>query len=219
MNGFDLIKSSFLMRGISSSEISEAISLLSPREIEYPKGAVLASVGEKVCTLRFLLRGSALVYRDSEHRTLLSRLDIGDCFGAANLFSEASTYPTEIVSSTAVCCIETDEASLVSLFAKHPVSALNYISFLSEKIRFLNRRIGDFSCSSAEKKVARLLLLSLNGSEAVTLGNLRQTAESMGLGRASLYRVLSDFERRGLLLKDGKQITVLNIKELKGILS
>lgn len=219
MNRFDILRESFLLRGIPENDFAQAIAILSPTVTEYPKGAVLASVGEQVRALRFIKCGSALVFRDSEHRTLLSHLNVGDCFGAANLFSNASTYPTEIVSGSAVTCIEISESSLVSFFAKYISSALNYITYLSEKIRFLNRRVGDFSCGSAEKKVARLLLLSLDEGATLMLGNLRRTAESMGLGRASLYRVLTDLERRKLILKDGKQITVLNVNELKGILS
>jgi CRP-like cAMP-binding protein len=186
---------------------------------EHPRGSVLASVGERVCTLRFIVRGSAFVYRDPEHRTLLSRLGVGDCFGVANLFAASPTYPTEIVASTSVTTVEITEAALTALFSQYTTSALNYISFLSERIRFLNRRIADFSCGSAEKKVARLLCLSADGSAPLMLGNLRQTSESMGLGRASLYRVLSDLEERGIIRKDGKEITILKFNDLKGILS
>ena len=152
-------------------------------------------------------------------RILLSQLSVGDCFGVANLFASSPTYPTEIVASTLVTTVEITESALTALFSKHTTSALNYISFLSERIRFLNRRVADFSCGTAEKKVARLLTLSENGSAPLMLGNLRQTAESMGLGRASLYRVLSDLEQRGIIRKDGKEITVLKPNDLKGILS
>ncbi len=219
MVGFEVIRDSFLLHGIPAEEIPEVLALLEPRRIEYPKGSVLASVGERVCSLRFLARGCAIVFRDPEHRTLLSRLDVSDCFGVANLFAQSPTYPTEIVADAPVVCLEITESALASLFSRYPTSALNYISFLSERIRFLNRRVGDFSCGSAVKKVARLLCLSIDGSGPLTLGNLRQTAESMGLGRASLYRVLSDLEQRGIIRKDGKQITVLKHNELKGILS
>ena len=219
MDKFKVLKESFLLRNIPESALDDAISLLSPLEANFAKSAVLATVGERVQSLRFITKGHALVFRDPEHKTLLSRLDPGDCFGVANLFSDFPTQPTEIVADAQLSLIEVDEAPLIALFAQHPCSALNYISFLSDKIRFLNRRIADFSCGSAEKKVARLLLLSDGGASLLTLGNLRQTAESMGLGRASLYRVLSEFESRNLILKDGKQIAILDPNGLKGILS
>lgn len=213
------IQNSFLLKGIPESELESAVSLLSPTVTEHPKGCVLAAVGEAVRELRFLERGSALVYRDAEHKTILSRLGPGDCFGAANLFGEDPTYPTEIVSDSAVTCIRISEADLVSFFTAYSASALNYIAFLSNKIRFLNRRVGDFSCGSAEKKVARLLILSLDEGDSLMLGNLCRTAEEIGLGRASLYRVLADLEGRDIIRKDGKKITVLNTNQLKGILS
>ena len=219
MDDFTALKQSFLLCGLNVEEQNEAISILSPQISEHAKGDVLASVGDRVCSLRFIARGSASVFRDSEHKVLLNRLDVGDCFGVANLFSDETTYPTEIVADSAVFCINVSEAQLISLFSAKPTSALNYISFLSDKIRFLNKRIGDFSCGSAEKKVVRLLLLSSEQNQILTLGNLSETAEQLGLGRASLYRVLSDLETRGLISKDRKTITILNLNELKGILS
>ena len=219
VTAINVLENSFLLSGVPKAEIPHAVSFLSPRVTTYSKGTVIASIGERVCTLRFVALGRAKVFRDQEHRTLLSRLCDGDCFGVANLFAKSPTYPTEIIADTEVICVEISEAALTTLFSKYPCSALNYISFLSERIRFLNRRVGDFSCGTAEKKVARLLLLSGDESASLTLGNLRLTAESMGLGRASLYRVLSDLEDRKIIIKNGKQITIIDQNELKGILS
>ena len=67
--------------------------------------------------------------------------------------------------------------------------------------------------------MARLLLEASDSDGNVALGNLRAAAESMNLGRASLYRVLTSFTERELIVKDGKQIKILLKEELKGILS
>ena len=214
-----ILLNSFLLKGLGDAERAHALALLSPSTERYEKGEVIASAGDTVTDLRFLALGSAEVFRDPERRVLLNRLGVGDCFGAANLFCEASTYPTEIVAKSAVTCVSVSESRLTELFREIPTSALNYISFLSDRIRFLNRRVGDFSCGSAEKKVARLLLEASDSDGNVALGNLRAAAESMNLGRASLYRVLTSFTERELIVKDGKQIKILLKEELKGILS
>lgn len=221
-NGMDiggLLRTSPIFRSLSDEDLPEALQLLSVSQTAYSRGETIARAGERVTALTFIAAGTATVFRDSEQRVLINVLGVGDCFGAANLFAERALHPTEIVAKTEVLCISASEESLRSLFLRFPTSALDYISFLSDRIRFLNRRIRDFSCGSAEEKVASLLLSSLDDDGLATIPNLRAAAESMNVGRASLYRVLAVLSDRGLIEKNGKQIHILNFTELKGILS
>ncbi|MBE6696439.1 MAG: winged helix-turn-helix domain-containing protein, partial [Ruminococcaceae bacterium] len=43
-------------------------------------------------------------------------------------------------------------------------------------------------------------------------------SSSLGLGRASLYRILSLFEEKGLISKKGSEISIKNVGELKKII-
>ena len=54
---------------------------------------------------------------------------------------------------TEICFIT--EEMLASLFERHPHAAINYIAFLSDRIRFLNARISVISCSDAENTVLK----------------------------------------------------------------
>ncbi len=213
-----LLRASPLFRSISNADLPEAVLLLDPHTVTCPRGTVLAKAGGRVTSLTLIAEGSAIVFRDAERKVQLNRLSRGDCFGAANLFAEEAQYPTEIVSATAVTCVSFSESALRALHLRFPASALDYISFLSDRIRFLNRRIHDFSFGSAEEKIASLLLSSADDSGCANIPNLRAAAESMNVGRATLYRILSVFTDRRLIEKDGKKIHILNETELKGIL-
>lgn len=218
MDASTLLRASPLFSSISDAELQEAVSILKPHTASYPRGSVLARAGGSVTSLTLIAEGSAIVFRDAERKVQLNRLTAGDCFGAASLFAGEAKYPTEIVAASPVTCVSFAESDLRALHLRFPASAFDYISFLSDRIRFLNKRIQDFSFGSAEEKIASLLLSSADDSGCANIPNLRAAAESMNVGRATLYRILSAFSDRKLIEKDGKKIHILDETELKGIL-
>lgn len=213
------LREAFLLRSVEDRDLGQALEILSPVSASYPRGTRLSRVGEPISSLTFITSGRASVFRDAEHKVLLNQLTCGACYGAASLFGEDALHPTEIVAKTTVECVSFSEASLRKFFLRFPASALDYISFLSDRIRFLNRRVQDFSYGSAEQKTAQLLLSAADEAGVSDIPNLRVAAESMNIGRASLYRVLSSFSDRGIIEKDGKQIQIIKLNELEGILS
>lgn len=213
-----MLKESFLFTGMTDAEFRTASALLMSERKEFPRLSLLCSPGETQTSLSFLLYGKASVYRDDSRRVLLRKLGPGDCYGAASLFSADRSYPTEIRAINSVAVLSISETSLRQMFLRFPASATNYISFLSDRIRFLNTRVRDFSSVSAEEKTAKLLLAGTESKQS-GIANFRASAESMNLGRASLYRVLNTFAERGWIRKEGKTVTVLEPDKLKGILS
>ena len=105
-------------------------------------------------------------------------------------------------------CFITEE-TLVSLFEKHPVTAVNYIAFLSDRIRFLNKKLSVISCSDAENTVLKYLTLSADDNGyAVIPVSMTELAKMLGLGRASLYRSLDVLEKRGSIIRENNKIKV-----------
>ena len=105
-------------------------------------------------------------------------------------------------------CFITEE-TLVLLFEKHPVTAVNYIAFLSDRIRFLNKKLSVISCSDAENTVLKYLTLSADDNGyAVIPVSMTELAKMLGLGRASLYRSLESLEKRGSIIRENNKIKV-----------
>lgn len=208
----------FLFKGFPEAERKRALAHLSVCVKGYRRGETVQSAGEPLSSLTFLQSGTAAVYRDAGHAVLLNLLIPGNCFGASALFAEKPLCPTEIVARTAITVLSISESALSSLFTEHPLSAVNYIAFLSDRIRFLNSRVKDFSLSGADRKTAALLLGSSDENGIADIPNLRAAAESISLSRASLYRILTDFTERKWIRREDKIIRILNQDELKGIL-
>ena len=148
----------------------------------------------------------------------MNQLRSGDCFGAASLFSDGET-PTEIVAETDCRCAVIREENLTRWFSACPAAAMNYIRFISEKLVFLNRRVRDFSAATSDEKTACLLLNEADENGLAVLKNVTSLIRTMNLSRASFYRSLTSFVSRGIISKNGSKIQIINLNELKGILS
>lgn len=201
---------------------SEALLIRATKSCEFltfSQGEELKSYGEKpfLCILR---QGSALVYaKDLSTDLLLRILREGDTFGVATLFGDKEKSAiTKIIAAESCQAICMREAAVRQLILNDSEFAMRYIDFLADRIRFLNDRITCLGANTAEEKVCSWLTHQLprDGREVnftLPMSYIR-LADALGLGRASLYRVLDDLETRGLLTRNGKEIYIPCVSSL-----
>ena len=205
----------FLCRGLSEEEKNSFFAKAASRTAFLPKETIY-SAGSDRKALGILLSGRAEVMRKGDSPVLLNRLMPGDVFGVASLFGEDMPFPTEIIAVKRTECLFISEEAVSELLLASPQAAMNYIRFLSEKIRFLNQKVAGFSAKHTEGKLAALLLAKEKDG-VLMLNNLSKAATVLSVGRASLYRALDRFTLAGAIKKEGSQITVINKTYLERI--
>lgn len=198
----------FLLDGLRENEKSEIISSL-PETVKFKKGEIVYSPESFRRAIGFVKSGSVSAVTNNSQQMVMKRIYAGSCFGAAAVFGTSDTYVSTVsAAEDAEICFITEE-TLVSLFEKHPVTAVNYIAFLSDRIRFLNKKLSVISCSDAENTVLKYLTLSADDNGyAVIPVSMTELAKMLGLGRASLYRSLDALEKRGSIIRENNKIKV-----------
>ena len=160
-----------------------------------------------------LLSGKAAVTTpDPGKSTLLRYLSIGEPFGVANLFSNS---PFISVVSAKGCCkvLFLTEGAIKALLESNATFLYNYLGFLSNRVRYLNQKIGYLTAGSAERRLA--LYLCSHGKTALDLPNsLTALSELLDIGRASLYRAFDKLIEDGHIQKEGRSIQLLNPEAL-----
>ena len=89
----------------------------------------------------------------------------------------------------------------------------NFIRVLSNINAFLTKRLRVLSLFTVREKVAWLLteMAAEQGSDTITLSRSRQQiADSFGIQKFSLLRVLSDFQKAGAIRVYDRQITIVD---------
>ncbi len=201
-----------IFASLSGDGISSLISDPRCKIIEAKSGSELALCD---CGLGLILSGSLLVFRRGNGLpVLLQRLGKGKMFGAASLFASDNTQVTELRAESDVTVFFIPDFIIRELIEGYGAFALAYVTFLSGKIRFLNKRISELSAPSTTQKVA-MFLLREDDNIAPTRVKL---ASALGIGRASLYRALDELSEKGLIAVDGKTVTVIDREGLMSLI-
>ncbi len=189
----------FLFNGLTPEEIAGLMADAPPRE-SFEKGAVIYTTDRFRPAMGIVLKGRVEVVRG---HAILNRLGPGEAFGAAALYGEETEYVSEVRAATA-CEVQFLPQGLLDRWmqADRRITE-NYIRFLSDRIRFLNRRITAFTCGDAERRL--LLWLRQHADASGTLApprRMTELARQLDIGRSSLYRALDTLEQSGLIRRE-----------------
>ncbi len=184
------------------------------------KKAFLLAVkkGETIMTAKnfnrclvLITKGSATVSKigSDGKRTVINTLIPGDFFGMATLFYEKEEYPSEIMAESPCRMIIFPKGLVEEIFESYPKFAKEYVTLLSEKIHFLNGRLEIFAESETEEKLLRYIIVIAKGRREFELPcSISRLAESLGVGRASVYRAFGSLSDKKILIKEGKKIVI-----------
>jgi CRP-like cAMP-binding protein len=203
----EILRRTFLFKGIEDLLDSAPI----PATVSFKKGETIYGETEFRRALGILIAGKAKATPLSNDKAVLNTFAPGAVFGAAAVFSDGGEYVSRIFAASDCEVLFLNEDALSSLFAAYPAAAVNYISFLSERIRFLNGKLSLLTQNDAAGRVYEFLAKNSDGDGNVTYtGSMALLARNLSLGRTSLYRALDTLEHQNLIVREDGKIKVLS---------
>ena len=159
--------------------------------------------------LGILLKGALTVYAPGEESTPLNRLKPGGLYGVSALFGSPGADTRILAESDGELLFIYEEKAEV--LWEDPCIRRNLISFLTDRICFLSKKIASFTAKGAEGKLARYLSQCADENGICRIeSSFSELAKSLHLGRASLYRALDKLEEEGFIQRDKKEIRLLS---------
>lgn len=189
-------------------DVPEALKGLDlPEEVCYEKGEVIYGRNNYERALGVLLSGKAEAV--ARERSALNTFRTGDAFGAAALFGGAEYV--SFIRAASDCRVQyIPEETLRQLFRDYPRTAMNYITFLSDKLRFLNGKIATYTSASVEGRLYYWLRNNCDEAGHLPSGmTMTKLARMLNIGRTSLYRAMEDLEKKFLLERQDGEVTLL----------
>ena len=200
----------FLFEGLSPTEKDRCWTIDRGEEATFAKGEVIYDGESAKRALALVLDGRVRVLHG---RVVMNELVAGNVFGAAALFGGEDPYPTTVSAHTDCRVLFLPQATVSAWMAAVPRVGENYVRFLSDRIRFLNRRLATLTAGQTDGKLWRYLLAHRAEDGVVHLsGGLSELARALNMGRSSLYRGLDALTADGRIERRGKEIQVI-IKE------
>ena len=208
------LSDTFLFSGIEERIIAELVGG-STIVKKFEKGELIYSNDSEEKMIGFVKCGECVV-TDALGRVPINTLTTHASFGITAVFSDED-FPTYIYAKKVCTVLFFKKEDLFRMMSILPDISKNIIAFLVNRITFLNKKISTFCADSVEKKLAAHLM-----DKRKTFGdsfelNLKQTADEISSGRASLYRALASLESEQIIYRNAKKITVINVAELERI--
>lgn len=208
-----------LFKGLSNTELLTLTSeYMTMSACE--KNEIIISENNYTRSLGIIIKGSATVIKHSgDTEILMSILKKGDIFGMATLFYEEDSFLTEIRANEKVTMAVLSKENVRKMLSAYPVVNENYITILSEKIHFLNKKISTYTRAETIQKVAFFILQNADAEKKeVSLPySITKVADALNVGRASVYRAFETLENDNVISREGKKITILDVDALEKI--
>ena len=209
-----------LFAGMTSVEIEVSMAGVSYSIVNYDSHDIYALTGMPCKTLDIVVRG-VLVCRMSSlsgRQVEVSRLREGNLVAPAFILGKDNSMPVGVETDTDVTVLRMQKPVFRSLIGTNEQIRDNFIRVLSNINAFLTHRMRVLSLFTVKEKVAYLLLerAGEQGSNVVHLSRSRQEiADSFGIQKFSLLRVLADFAKAGAIRINGREVTILDRSKMR----
>ena len=215
----DFFKETFLFAGINDDILTSLLSEITVTEIKYQKGETIYAPTDYEKKIGFIYTGECQVGRHTSTAVIpLNLLKTYDSFGILTCFSQHDEFPTVITAKSAATVLFIYADDLQLLISRNSTVSLNLISFLTQKINFLNEKIAAFSGGSIEEKLANYILSLKKKHNSLEFEfNKKKSAEALNCGRASLYRAIDALRSANLITLADKKIIINDPEGLERI--
>jgi len=217
-NHKSILQKAYLFQGMSDSDYAVLINYFSPQIKHFSKNETIFFTGDSIHHIGIILRGTAHAYLEhiNGNRTTMSILTPLKVFG--ELIAGAGTHqsPVTICAASPVTAafIEYDKIFSVCAAAcpAHMIFMQNMIKVIGDKYFYLFDRINILREKMLRSKImAYLYELSDNGKNTIVTLPFSKTmlADYLLANRSALSKELRQMERDGIIILNGRNITLL----------
>jgi CRP/FNR family cyclic AMP-dependent transcriptional regulator len=211
-----------IVRGVSSAAIKDLVRQGTVRP--YRRGTYLFYQGDPSDHVFFLWQGRIEVSSISVtgHRQLLTTLERPQFFGELGVLSEQRRSATALALEECTVWL-TDGQSFLSFLAKHFEATRALLLSLAQQIQAHESFVEDLLFLDLKGRVAKRLLqlvapsldeLPTDGTTLPSVVTHVDLASLCGGSRENVTRILSEFQRRGLVYRDGRRYVLKDVAGL-----
>ena len=196
-----IIKKNQLFIGLSDENIQGVLKEIKYYVKTYSKGEIIAHEDDECRSLALVLDGIVEIQRlySNGKYIVLNRLDEGDVFGEALVFSKTKAYPATVIALSECKILFINKNDVLKICSNEEKVLENFISLLSNKV--INYILNEVK----EQK-----------SNSIMLKNTKEEiAALLGIPRPSLSRELINLREMNYIEFDRKIINVLDIEGLE----
>lgn len=190
-----------------------------------PEDTIIFVQGETAKRCHALIEGRVRIVQSGEDgaQLVVRFIGPGEMFGTVALFTDRR-YPAEAATVVNSLEITWTEAALLDLIGRHPRIALNIVKIIGARIKEVQERLRELATQRVEQRIAHVLRLARQAGHANADGTTidfpltrRDVAEMCGATLHTASRVMTSWEKAGLLATRRQRATIRNLTEIRRI--
>jgi CRP-like cAMP-binding protein len=215
-NPAHLLASIDLFDQLSIENLDEIASTAIQRK--YEKNSYLFHQGDPAQRFYVLVKGKVKLTQLTEdgQQIILRYVSHGEAFAIIAVLSKIP-YPVTATAVNQVSLLSWEDKEMLDLMQKHPQLAINSLSILATRIQEFQDRFRELATERVERRIARALLrLASQTGRKLEHGILiditltrQDLAEMTGTTLYTVSRILSQWEKDGLVSSQREQVTIL----------
>lgn len=212
---YQVLINSCIFKGLKEQELIDLLKDKPWSVKKYYKNDVLGESFWNNKYMCIILNGvvDAKKYASNGQSILLKRFYIGDVFGLGSLFSKQNKCLSYIEVLEDMECVFIQRDIVKQLFHENDLILSNYLEYINNRIYFLSEKIDVFSQDNIESRIKYFLeskRKDSNNNEIILYQNKSEIANSLGISRASFYRIINLLEKKGEIKLNGNKIFFSN---------
>lgn len=219
---FPVLSDSPLFRGLSDEEIERLAGTVKSRVRFYPAGSVIALAGEEIVSLIIVISGSVRgEMSDFAGRTIkIEDINPPQALATAVLYGDGARYPVTVIANIDSELLIINKDDYMKMMADDRRILSNYLTFICNKTQFLSGRLRFLSFHTIKGKFAHYLssLPGASSGRVVIDRSQQELSDYFGVTRPSLARAIGEMEQDGLIAADRRQVRLLDLKGLSGLI-
>jgi CRP/FNR family transcriptional regulator, nitrogen oxide reductase regulator len=213
-----------LFLGLAPAALAEVMARARVRRLAKETTIFLQGAPADGCHV--LLEGRVRIAQSDEDgaQLVVRFIGPGEMFGTMALFTDRE-YPAEAVAVVDSLEISWPEPALLELIGRYPQIALNIVRIVGARLREVQERLRELATQRVERRIAHVLLRLADQAGARTGAGTKidfpltrkDVAEMCGTTLHTVSRVLTAWEKAGLIVTNQQRVTIHAPAEIQRI--
>lgn len=213
-----------LFQGLPDTALDTVAAVARVRRM--PKDRRIFSQGDAGVRAHALILGGVRISQSGSDgaQVVIRFIGPGEIFGAVSLFTDGR-YPADAVTMSETLEASWSEVELLELMARFPQIAINVIHVIGKRLQEVQERVRELATQRADRRVAHAVLrLARQAGHSTVDGTAikfplrrKDVADISGTTLHTASRILTAWEKAGLLVTSNQHLTIRQPAELRRI--
>jgi CRP/FNR family transcriptional regulator, nitrogen oxide reductase regulator len=210
-----------LFRGLTPTALESAAVCARVRRL--PNDMCIFNQGDDSVRAHAVIEGSVRIAQSGSDgaQVVIRFIGPAEMFGTVALFTD-KRYPADAITLTETVEASWSEDELLGLMARYPQIAINVIRIIGKRLHEVQDRVRELATHSAERRIAHAVLrLARQAGHSTVEGTAigfslrrKDLGDIAGTTLHTASRILTGWEKAGLLTSHNQHLTIRNTSEI-----